>query len=190
MREIDGKLYGRGACDMKGFDACVLAMVPEFLKADLARPIHIVLSYDEETTCLGSLDAIARFGKDLPVPGMVVVGEPTLMAVADAHKGVATFQTRVEGLEAHSANPRLGANAISAACEIVAEIDRLGRTLEAPDRQDPRFDPPFSTFHVGMIQRRQRPQHPGARMRVPLGVSRSSQPRLGGCARHCAALRR
>ncbi len=152
MREIDGKLYGRGSCDMKGFDAAVLASVPMFLVAPLKRPIHIVLSYDEETTCLGSVDAIARFGADLPRPGFVIVGEPTMMAVADAHKGVATFQTRVRGVEAHSSNPKLGANAISAAAEIVAEIDRLGRECEAPELCDSRFDPPYSTFHVGVIQ--------------------------------------
>jgi acetylornithine deacetylase len=152
MREIDGRLYGRGACDMKGFDAAVLAMVPTFLAAELRRPIHIVLSYDEETTCLGSLDAIARFGVDLPRPGFVIVGEPTMLDVADAHKGVATFHTLVKGVEAHSANPRAGANAISAAAEIVAEVDRLARECEAPERQDPRFDPPYSTYHVGMIR--------------------------------------
>lgn len=152
MREHEGRLFGRGACDMKGFDACALAMVPAFLAAPLKRPIHILLSYDEETTCLGSVDVIARFGVDLPRPGLVIVGEPTMMQVADAHKGVATFETRVTGIDAHSANPRLGANAISAACEIVAEIDRLGREFEAPALLDPRFDPPFSTYHVGMIR--------------------------------------
>ncbi len=152
LREIEGRLYGRGACDMKGFDACALAMVPHLLAAKLKRPAHIVLSYDEETTCLGSLDAIARFGDDLPTPGLVIVGEPTMMEVADAHKGVATFVTRVRGVEAHSANPALGANAISAAAEIVAEIDRLARECEAPERLDPRFNPPYSTYHVGMIQ--------------------------------------
>ncbi len=151
LREIDGKLFGRGACDMKGFDAAVLAMVPEFLAAKLERPIHILLSYDEETSCLGSLDVIKRFGVDLPRPGAVVVGEPTLMAVADAHKGVATFQTTVTGAEGHSANPRLGANAIAAAGEIIAEIGRLGREFEAPEYLDPRFEPPYSTFHVGVI---------------------------------------
>ena len=133
LREIEGRLYGRGACDMKGFDAAVLAMAPHFQAADLQRPIHILLSYDEETSCLGSIDVISRFGVDLPRPGMVIVGEPTLMQVADAHKGVATFVTRVTGVDAHSANARLGANAISAACEIVAEIDRLGRECEAPE---------------------------------------------------------
>ena len=151
LREIDGKLYARGACDMKGFDAAVLAMVPAFQAANLKRPIHVLLSYDEETTGRGSLDVIAAFGVDLPRPALVIVGEPTMMAVADAHKGIATFETRVTGVEAHSAKPQLGASAISAACEIVAEIGRLGRELEAPDRLDPRFDPPWSTFHVGVI---------------------------------------
>jgi acetylornithine deacetylase len=152
MREADGKLFGRGACDMKGFGAAALAMVPEFQVAGLASPIHILLSYDEETSCRGSLDVIGGFGSDLPRPAMVFVGEPTMMEVADAHKGVATFHTVVSGVEAHSANPRQGANAISAACEIVAEIDRLGREFEAPDLLDPRFTPPYSTFHVGMIR--------------------------------------
>jgi len=151
-REIDGKIFGRGSVDMKGFGACVLASVPAFLAAPLQRPIHIVLSYDEETTCLGSVDVIRGFGADLPRPGMVVVGEPTMMKVADAHKGVATFLTRVTGLEAHSANPQIGASAIAAAGEIVAEIGRLGRAAEASELCDPRFDPPYATFNVGVIQ--------------------------------------
>ena len=109
LRENSGRLYGRGACDMKGFDACVLAMAPMFRDAGLKRPVHIVLSYDEETTCLGSRDIIARFGKDEPRPAAVIVGEPTMMRVADAHKSVATFRTVVTGHEAHSALPALGA---------------------------------------------------------------------------------
>ena len=149
LREADGKLYGRGACDMKGFAACALALAPELARARLARPIHLVLSYDEETTCLGSLDFIRRFGVDLPRPAAVIVGEPTLMQAADAHKGVATFRTVVKGVEAHSAQPALGANAISAAAEIVAEIDRLARE-EAPG-PDGRFSPAFATWHVGTI---------------------------------------
>jgi acetylornithine deacetylase len=152
LREADGKLYGRGACDMKGFDAAALACAPVFIAAKPARPIHILLSYDEETTCLGSIDFIARFGADLPRPAAVIVGEPTMMAVADAHKGVATFRTLVRGFEAHSANPALGANAISAAAEIVAEIDRLARELETRPPAEPRFDPPWPTYHVGQIQ--------------------------------------
>ena len=152
LREIDGRLYGRGACDMKGFDAVALAMVPVFQAAGLKRPIHILLSYDEETTCLGSLDLIARFGRQTPRPGLVIVGEPTMMAVADAHKSVATFRTLVTGFEAHSAKPALGANAVEIACDIVSEIGRLARGFEAPEKLDPRFDPPYSTLHVGMIR--------------------------------------
>ncbi len=151
LREIDGRLYGRGACDMKGFGSIALAMAPVFQAAGLKRPIHILLSYDEETTCLGSLDLIAKFGSETPRPDLVIVGEPTMMAVADAHKGVATFRTRVTGFEAHSAKPALGANAVAVACDIVSEIGRLARELEAPEKLDPRFDPPYSTLHVGMI---------------------------------------
>ena len=151
LRQAAGRLYGRGACDMKGFDACVLAMVPTFRAAPLKRPVHIVLSYDEETTCLGSLDVIGWFGRDEPRPGAVIVGEPTMMAVADAHKSIATFRTLVTGHEAHSALPALGANAVAAAADIVSEIGRLARDYEEGPL-DPRFTPPYSTLHVGMIQ--------------------------------------
>jgi acetylornithine deacetylase len=105
LRREGGRLYGRGACDMKGFDAIAVSMIDEFKRANLKRPIHILLSYDEETTCLGPLDTIARFGKDLPRPGAVLVGEPTMMRVADAHKSISTYMTRVRGHEAHSSNP-------------------------------------------------------------------------------------
>ena len=129
---------------MKGFDACVLAMAPAFRDAGLKRPVHIVLSYDEETTCLGSLDVIAWFGKDEPIPATAIVGEPTMMAVADAHKSVATFRTVVTGHEAHSALPELGANAVAAAADVVSEIGRLAREYEEGPL-DPRFTPPYST---------------------------------------------
>lgn len=151
LRRADARLYGRGACDMKGFDAIALAMVPSFKAAALRRPIQILLSYDEETSCEGSLDFIRRFGADIPRPGVVIVGEPTMMEVADAHKSIATFRTIVTGHEAHSAKPALGANAVACACDIVSEIYRLARTYEAADRLNARFDPPYSTLHVGTI---------------------------------------
>ncbi len=109
------------------------------------------MSYDEETTCLGSRDVIAWFGKDEPLPAAAIVGEPTMMAVADAHKSVATFRTVVTGHEAHSALPALGANAIAAAADVVSEIGRLARAYEEGPL-DPRFTPPYSTLHVGMIR--------------------------------------
>jgi acetylornithine deacetylase ArgE len=181
LREASGRLYGHGACDMKGFDACVLAMAPGFRDAGLKRPVHIVLSYDEETTCLGSLDVIARFGKDEPLPVAVIVGEPTMMAVADAHKSVATFRTLVTGHEAHSALPALGANAVAAAADMVSEIGRLARAYEEGPL-DPRFTPPYSTLHVGIIRGGTARKHPGARMHVQLGVSRPPRcvDRVGG----------
>jgi acetylornithine deacetylase len=151
LRRDATRLYGRGAVDMKGFDAACLAMIPEFKAAPLSRPIHILLSYDEETTCLGPLDVIARFGTDLPLPSAVVVGEPTSMEVADAHKSVATYVTRVRGFEIHSANLHRGVSAVHVACKLVCELERLGEELRAVGDPSGRFDPPFSTIHVGVI---------------------------------------
>jgi acetylornithine deacetylase len=151
LRREAGRVYGRGACDMKGFDAICLAMIPEFQQARLVSPVHILLSYDEETTCRGPLDAIARFGADLPRPGAVLVGEPTLMQVADAHKSVAGYATIVHGHEAHSSRPSLGASAIEAACDLVTELYRFGGELAKSGDPSGRFDPPTSTVHVGTI---------------------------------------
>ncbi|MCW6506537.1 acetylornithine deacetylase [Lichenifustis flavocetrariae] len=152
MREADGRLYGRGTCDMKGFDAIALAMIPEFKAAALTRPIHILLSYDEEVNCLGPMDLIARFGVSLPKPGAVIVGEPTLMQVADSHKSVCTYRTTVHGVEAHSAKPALGASAVAAACDLVVALGRIGTAFEADPDRSGRFDPAYSTVHVGMIE--------------------------------------
>jgi acetylornithine deacetylase len=152
LRRIDSRLIGRGAVDMKGFDAVCLAMVPEFQAAPLKRPIHLLLSFDEETTCRGSLDVIARFGRDLPRPSAAIIGEPTSMRVADAHKSVTNHVTKVFGHEVHSANLHLGASAVHIACLLVAELDRLGRELEMKGDPSGRFDPPYSTIHVGVIQ--------------------------------------
>ena len=151
MRREGRRLFGRGTCDMKGFDAIALAMIEEFQAANLRAPIHILLSYDEETTCLGPVDTIARFGADLPRPAAVIVGEPTLMRIADAHKSVATYVTRVHGHEAHSSNPALGANAIEGACELVAELYRYAAELVAAGDPSGRFVPAASTVSVGTI---------------------------------------
>jgi acetylornithine deacetylase len=152
LRVADGRAYGRGAVDMKGFCALALAAVPEMLAADLRRPLHILLSYDEETTCLGVADTIARFGRNLPRPGAVIVGEPTELEVADAHKSIVTYHTTVHGHEAHSAKPALGANAVMAAAELVAELNRIADAMIARGDASGRFDPPSTTVHVGTIQ--------------------------------------
>jgi len=152
LREADGRVYGRGACDMKGFCALALALIPQMQRAGLKRPIHILLSYDEETTCLGPMDVIARFGITLPRPAAVIVGEPTSMDVADAQKSIATYHTRVTGFEAHSAKPDLGVNAIPFACELVGELYTLQDELALIGDASGRFDPAMSTISVGLIQ--------------------------------------
>lgn len=152
LRRTADRLYGRGTVDMKGFGAVCLAMIPEFKKAGLTRPIHLLLSYDEETTCRGPLDVIARLGVDLPKPAAVIVGEPTSMQVADAHKSVTTFITQVTGFEIHSANLHRGVSAVHVGCQLVCELERIGAELQAAGDPSGRFDPPWSSVHVGLIQ--------------------------------------
>ncbi len=152
LRRTTDRLYGRGTVDMKGFGAVCLAMIPEFKQAGLTRPIHLLLSYDEETTCCGPLDVIARLGVDLPKPAAVIVGEPTSMQVADAHKSVTTFVTQVTGFEIHSANLHRGVSAVHVGCQLVCELERIGAALQAAGDPSGRFDPPWSSVHVGLIQ--------------------------------------
>jgi acetylornithine deacetylase len=147
----DGKLYGRGTCDMKGFIACVLAAVPLFKSAPLTEPIHILISYDEEVGCVGVRPMIARLGQDLPRPRVVIVGEPSSMQVIDGHKCIDVFRTSVTGKEAHSSMPAIGVNAISAASKLVEEIDRIAADVAASEN-DPHYEPPYSTVMVAMVE--------------------------------------
>jgi acetylornithine deacetylase len=147
----DGKLYGRGSCDMKGFLACVLASVPLFKTRTLKEPVHLIISYDEEVGCTGVRPLIARLGKDLPRPRAIIVGEPTSMAVIDAHKRIDAYRTVVHGREAHSSLPALGVNAISAAAALVCELDRIGGAIPKKEN-DPHFEPPYSTISIGTIK--------------------------------------
>jgi acetylornithine deacetylase len=151
LRRDGTRLYGRGTCDMKGFDAICLAMVPEFLRAQLKRPVHLLFSYDEEVTCEGPLDTIRRFGADLPRPGAVIVGEPTNMEVADTHKSVSTYHTHVRGHEAHSSKPFLGVSAVHVGCELVVELTRIGDDFARAGDPSGRFEPGYSTVHVGTV---------------------------------------
>ena len=152
LRVADGRAYGRGAVDMKGFSALALALVPDFQAAYLKTPIHIMLSYDEETTCLGVVDTIRRLGVGLPMPVAAIVGEPTGLEVADAHKSVVTFFTTVHGHEAHSSKPALGASAVMAAAELVSELNRIADDMMVRGDPSGRFDPPYTTVHVGTIE--------------------------------------
>ncbi len=145
-----GRFYGRGAADMKGFLACVLAAVPDFLKRQLAVPIHIVFSYDEEVGCLGVRPLIADIRRFV-APRMVIVGEPTSMSVVDAHKGPVRWHVEIKGRAAHSSMAPLGVNAIGVAGKLLQELSRIERELKLAPRAE-RFDPPYSTLQVTRIE--------------------------------------
>jgi acetylornithine deacetylase len=151
LHVADGRAYGRGAVDMKGFVALSLALVPDFLAADLKTPIHLFLSYDEEVTCLGVVDGIARMGQDLPRPRAVIVGEPTSLELADAHKGIRTFFTTITGFAAHSSKPHLGASAVHAGTRLASELVTIADEREQELDPSGRFDPPYDTVHVGKL---------------------------------------
>jgi len=147
----DGRLYGRGTTDMKGFLACVLANVPHFKRLDLKKPLHILFSYDEEVGCTGVRPMISRMGKDFPKPGIVIVGEPTNLNVVDAHKGPGLWRLTITGRSAHSSMPALGVNAITFTGLIMNEIAKLSGELEERSR-DERFDPPYSSLQITTIK--------------------------------------
>jgi len=149
--ERDGKLYGRGTCDMKGYLACALAMVPDLKARKLKVPFHIAFSYDEEVGCTGVRPMIAELGKSLPLPRYVFVGEPSKMAVVDAHKGPVRWRVEVTGRAAHSSMPHYGVNAIAYAGRLIAELGRMEEELKASTR-NPRFDPPWTTMQITQIE--------------------------------------
>ncbi|WP_431282234.1 acetylornithine deacetylase [Humitalea sp. 24SJ18S-53] len=149
LRRENGRLIGRGAVDMKGFCACVLASVPMFLAAGLRRPVHILLTFDEETTLAGVKLLAPSLGQDSPPPGAVIVGEPTMLAPMPGHKGMASWNASVTGVTGHSSRTDTTANALHAAAEAVAWLAREQRRLVAEGARDARYTPPYSTAHCG-----------------------------------------
>ena len=153
LTEKDGALYGRGTCDMKGFVACLLAMAPLYASRSRRTPLSLAFSYDEEVGCLGIPHLLRHLQEQrLPMPSLAVVGEPTLMQVATAHKGVLSFETTVLGKEAHSSQPHLGVNSLHIACSLVHFLTQLGEEVAQAGPFDARFEPPYSTLHVGIIE--------------------------------------
>lgn len=155
LRARDGRLFGRGACDMKGFCAAALAMVPQFQAAGLKRPIHIAISYDEEIGCFGVQPLIDYLTKTLPRPEAVIVGEPSEMTVLNAHKGTWSLITRVTGYEVHSSICHTGVSAVMAAARLVTWLeDRMLENAKNASAVGPAsgFAPPYTTLHVGRIK--------------------------------------
>lgn len=150
--EREGKLFGRGTCDMKSFIAIALSNVPRFLAAKPKVPVYFAFSYDEEIGCIGVRPMVDAILKDLPRPEIVIVGEPTDMKVVNAHKEINAFRTTVTGLEAHSSNTHLGVNAVMAAAELIGFLGRLAEDLREKGDATGRFKPPYTTVNVGPIQ--------------------------------------
>ena len=151
LTEKDGKLYGRGTADMKGYIACVLSAVPALVQASLRMPVHIALSYDEEVGCLGVRSLIERFHAQPVKPLLCVIGEPTELKPVLGHKGKLAVRCEVHGAACHSAYAPSGVNAIEYAALLISELVRLGETLKAPEQLNDAFDPPFSTVQTGLI---------------------------------------
>lgn len=151
MAERDGRLYGRGACDMKGFIAAAVAMAPRIAAARSERPVHFALTYDEEVGCLGAR-ALAATLRDRGLrPAVAVIGEPTSMQVIEGHKGCHEYTTHFTGLEGHGSVPDRGVNAVEYAVRYVARLMELGTELKARAPVDSRFEPPWTTINTGVL---------------------------------------
>ncbi|WP_346796602.1 acetylornithine deacetylase [Halomonas sp. Bachu 37] len=148
----DGRLYGRGTCDMKGFIACVLAMVPEWVEVPLKQPIYLGFSYDEEVGCLGAPDLIRHFCQKYSNSAHVIVGEPTDMQPVVAQKGATNLRTRVIGREAHSSQVNQGTSAIHVAARLVTFIEDTMQALVDEGRVNSAFNVPHTSLHVGKIK--------------------------------------
>ncbi|EGH71402.1 acetylornithine deacetylase [Pseudomonas syringae] len=151
LSEKDGRIYGRGTADMKGYIACVLAAVPMLIAEPLRMPVHIALSYDEEVGCLGVRSLVAALEQRPHKPLLCIIGEPTELKPVLGHKGKLAMRCDVHGAACHSAYSPQGINAIEYAAELIVELGRIGQGLRQPEHHDPRFDPPFTTVQTGVI---------------------------------------
>jgi acetylornithine deacetylase len=152
LRRHDSKLFARGSCDMKGFVAAFLAAVPDFQALPLVRPLHLLISYDEEVDCAGAKRLILDLAESGLRPDLCVVGEPSGMKPILAHKGKLDLNVKVRGLTGHSSEVAKGVNAVQAASEAIAWVAREARRLAVEGPFEEGFDPPYTTVHVGTVK--------------------------------------
>lgn len=150
--EKDGKLYGRGTCDMKGFSACALALAPAMAAATLSAPIHIALSYDEEIGCLGAHSLVDKLNALFPGVGAVIIGEPSDMKVVSGQKGLSSFYVEVTGREAHSSQIQQGVSAIMEAIPLMAAIHEMAADARRVAPTDSPFEPPGTSITIGVVE--------------------------------------
>ncbi|HZH08388.1 MAG TPA: acetylornithine deacetylase, partial [Lautropia sp.] len=151
LTERGGKLFGRGSADMKAYIACCLAMARTFQSAGLRTPVHIALSYNEESNMRGMGMLAAHLASAAVKPAVAIIGEPTLMQVVVANKGAAAYRIRVRGKPVHSSFRHLGVSAVEMAAEIIVFINALQKRLSAAERHDG-FEFPHTSLHVGKIE--------------------------------------
>ncbi|MDJ0826865.1 MAG: acetylornithine deacetylase [Rhodobacter sp.] len=149
MAERDGRIYGRGTCDMKGFIACCLTLAPTLAGAVRTRPLHFAFTHDEETGCIGATHLVADLKRRDTRPALAIIGEPTGMRVVEGHKGCYEYSTHFAGLEGHGSTPDAGVNAVEYAARYVARLLDLKDRLKARAPAGSRFDPPWTTINVG-----------------------------------------
>lgn len=148
----DGKLYGRGSCDMKGFIACCLAALPKMVETELKKPIYFAFSYDEEIGCLAApeLAKAIRTHYD-ETPKYAIIGEPSLMEPIVGQKGIYILKTHVNGSAGHSSRIKKEVSAIHEAMRLILWLEAKMDQLIADKRLDDRFHPPHSTIHIGLV---------------------------------------
>lgn len=148
----DGKLYGRGSCDMKGFVACCLAALPEMAKADLKKPIYFAFSYDEEIGCLAGPELAKAINTDYrETPKYAIIGEPSLMEPIVGQKGIYILETYVNGSAGHSSRIKQEVSAIHEAMRLILWLENKMNRLIDDGRLDNRFHPPHSSIHIGLV---------------------------------------
>lgn len=152
LTERDGKLFGRGTCDMKGFIAATLAMAPHYAKMDLKKPIHFAFTHDEEVGCIGAAALVPELEKQGYKPAIAIIGEPTEMRIIEGHKGCCEYTTRFSGLEGHGSSPDLGVNAAEYAVRYVTRLMELREEMKTRVPKNSRFEPPWTTMNIGGLR--------------------------------------
>ena len=149
----DGKLYGRGSCDMKGFIACCLAALPEMVKAELKIPIYFAFSYDEEVGCLAAPELARAINSHYDEsPKYAIIGEPSLMEPIVGQKGIYILKTHVNGSAGHSSRIKQEVSAIHETMRLILWLENKMDALIAEERLDNCFHPPHSTIHIGLVK--------------------------------------